>query len=46
VALDLTNALKRTVSHNGETAEALQKISYIFTKIAVAKAELAKAKEQ
>jgi hypothetical protein len=40
---DLTSALKGTISRNGEMAEALQKL---FTKIAVAKSELAKAKEQ
>ncbi len=45
-ASDLTSALKGTVSHAGETAEALQKFSKLFTKIAVAKSELAKAKEQ
>ncbi len=45
-ALDLTSALKRTISCNGKTAEALQKFSKLFSKIAVAKSELAKAKEQ
>ncbi len=44
-ALDLTSALKRMVSHNGEMAEALQKLMKLFTKIAMAKSELAKAKE-
>jgi hypothetical protein len=37
---------KGMVSSNGKTAEALQKFSKLFTKIAVAKAELAKTKEQ
>jgi hypothetical protein len=46
VALDLTSALKGTVSRNGEMAEALQKFSKLFTKIAAAKLELTKAKEQ
>ncbi len=45
-ALDLTSALKEMVSHNGKMAEALQKFSKLFTKIAVEKSELAKAKEQ
>jgi hypothetical protein len=45
-ASDLTSALKGTDSHNGETADALQKFSKLFTKIDTAKAELAKAKEQ
>jgi hypothetical protein len=45
-ASDLTSALKGTVSHDGKMAEALQKFSKLFTKIATAKAELAKAKEQ
>jgi hypothetical protein len=45
-ALDLTSALKGMVSCNVKTAEALQKISEQFTKIARAKAELAKAKER
>jgi hypothetical protein len=46
VASDTTSALKGTVSCNGKTAEALQKFSKLFTKIAMAKSELAKAKEQ
>ncbi len=45
-ASDLTSALKGTVSCDGKMAEALQKFSKLFTKIAMAKAELAKAKEQ
>ncbi len=45
-ALDLTSALKGTTSRDGKTAEALQKFSKLFTKIAAAKSELAKAKEQ
>ncbi len=36
-ALDLTSALKGTVSFNGKMAEALQKFSKLFTKITVAK---------
>ncbi len=43
---DLTSALKGTISCNGKTAEALQKFSKSFTKIAATKSELAKAKEQ
>ncbi len=46
VALDLTSALKGMVSRDGETAEALQKFRKSFTKIAMAKSELAKAKEK
>jgi hypothetical protein len=34
------------VSRDGEMAEVLQKFSMLFTKIAAAKSELAKAKEQ
>ncbi len=45
-ASDLTSALKGMVSHNGKMVEALQKFSKLFTKIAAAKSELAKAKEQ
>jgi hypothetical protein len=45
-ASDLTSALKGTVSCDGKTAEVLQKFSKLFTKIAAAKSELAKAKEQ
>ncbi len=45
-ALDLTSALKGTVSRDGKMAEVLQKFSKLFTKIAAAKSELAKAKEQ
>jgi hypothetical protein len=44
-ALDLTSALKGTVSCNGKTAEALQTFSNLITKITAAKSELAKAKE-
>jgi hypothetical protein len=44
--LDLTSALKGILSCNGKMAEALQKFSKLFTKIAAAKSELAKAKEQ
>jgi hypothetical protein len=46
VALELTGALKGLVTHNGMMAEALEKFSKLFTKIAVAKAAVAKAKEQ
>jgi hypothetical protein len=46
VALDLTSALKGTISRDGKTVEVLQKFSELFTKIAVAKSKLAKAKEQ
>ncbi len=45
-ALDLTSALKGMVSRDDKTAEALQKFSKLFTKIAAEKSELAKAKEQ
>ncbi len=45
-ALDLTSALKGTVSLDGKMAEALQKFSKLFTRIAAEKSELAKAKEQ
>ncbi len=45
-ALDLTSALKGTVSCNGEMAEALEKFSKLLTKIAAAKSAMAKAKEQ
>jgi hypothetical protein len=45
-ALDLTSALKGMVSCNGKTTEALQKFGKLFMKIAAAKSELAKAKEQ
>ncbi len=46
VTLDLTSALKRIVSRNCKTSEALQKFSKLFTKIAGTKSELAKAKGQ
>jgi hypothetical protein len=45
-ASDLTSALKGTISHDGKTAEALQKFSELFMKIATAKSELSKTKEQ
>ncbi len=45
-ALDLTSALKGTISRNGKMAEALQKFSELFTKIAAEKLELAKARKQ
>ncbi len=38
--------LKGVVSRDGKRAEVLQKFSNLFTKIAAAKAELAKAKKQ
>jgi hypothetical protein len=38
-ALDLTSALKGTISCNGKKAEALQKFSKLFMKIAMAKSE-------
>jgi hypothetical protein len=43
---ELTSALRGMVSCDGKTAEALTKFSKLFTKIAVAKAAMAKAKEQ
>jgi hypothetical protein len=45
-ASDLTSTLKGTVAGDGKTVEALQKFSKLFVKIATAKSELAKAKEQ
>jgi hypothetical protein len=45
-ASDLTSALKGMVSCDGKMAEALQKFSKLFTKIAKAKTELAKANKQ
>ncbi len=42
-AVELTNVLKGTVSRDGETAEALQKVSSLFTKIAAAKATTRRA---
>jgi hypothetical protein len=45
-ALDLTSALNGTISCNGKMAEALQKFSKLFMKVAAVKSELAKAKEQ
>jgi hypothetical protein len=44
--LDLTSALKGMVLRNGKMAEALQKFSKLFTKIALAISDLEKAKEQ
>jgi hypothetical protein len=40
-ALDLTSALKVTISRDGKMAEALQTFSKLFTKIAAAKSDLA-----
>jgi hypothetical protein len=45
-ALDLTSALKGTVSCDGKMAEVLEKFSDLFTKIAMAKSAMPKAKEQ
>ena len=45
-AAELTSALKGTVSRDAETADALAKVSDLFHKIAAAKADRAKAKEQ
>ncbi len=45
-ALELTSGLKRLVSRNGKMAEALKKFGKLLTKIAMAKAAKAKAKEQ
>jgi hypothetical protein len=46
VAAELTNVLKGTVSQDIKTAEALQKVSSLFTKIAAAKAATTRAREQ
>jgi hypothetical protein len=46
VALELTSALKGSVSRDGKMAEVLKKFSKLFTKIAMAKAVTAKVKEQ
>jgi hypothetical protein len=46
VVAELTNVLKGTVSREVETAEALQKVSSLFTKIAAAKAATTRAREQ
>ncbi len=46
VVSELTSALKGTVTCNGKTAEALEKFSELFTKIAAVKAMMTKAKEQ
>ena len=45
-AQQLTTALKGNIPTGNETAEALKKVSELFTKIAEAKAAVAKAKEQ
>jgi hypothetical protein len=45
-AQQLTSALKGNIPMGNETAEALQKVSKLFTKIAEAKANVAKATEQ
>ena len=46
VASELTNALKGSVSRNDKITEVLEKFSELFTKIAMAKAAMVKAKEQ
>jgi hypothetical protein len=46
VASELTRGLKGMLSCNGKMAEALEKFSELFMKIAAAKAATAKAKEQ
>ncbi len=46
VAVELTNVLKGTVSRDGKTAKALQKVSSLFTKIAGAKAATMRAQDQ
>ncbi len=45
-AVEHTNVLKGTVSRDGKTAEALQKVSSQFTKIAAAKAATTRARDQ
>ncbi len=45
-AQQLTTALKGNIPAGNETAEALKKVSELFTKIAATKNEAAKAKEQ
>ncbi len=45
-AQQLTSALRGNIPAGNETAEALQKVSKLFTKIAEAKANITKAKEQ
>jgi hypothetical protein len=45
-AQQLTTALKGNIPAGNETAEALKKVSELFTKIAAAKNKTAKAKEQ
>jgi len=45
-AQQLTMALKGNIPAGNETVEALKKVSVLFTKIAEAKAAVAKAKEQ
>ncbi len=46
VVAEPTNVLKGTVSQDVKTAEALQKVSSLFTKIAAAKAATTRAQEQ
>ena len=45
-AQQLTTALKGNIPTGNETAEALKKVSFLFTKTAEAKVAVAKAKEQ
>jgi hypothetical protein len=45
-AQQLATALQGNIPAGNETAEALKKVSDLFTKIALAKSEVAKAKEQ
>jgi hypothetical protein len=45
-AAELTNVLKGTVSRDGKTLAALQKVSSLFTKIAAAKAATTRARDQ
>ncbi len=45
-ALQLATALKGNIPAGNKTAEALKKVSELFTKISAAKNKTAKAKEQ
>ena len=46
IAQQLATALKGNIPAGNETAEALKKVSKLFTKIAATKIKAAKAKEQ
>ncbi len=46
VVSEHTSALRESVSHDGKMADALEKLSKLFTKIATGKAGMANAKEQ